>query len=109
MVPYYNRLSKSCPSSVGGCSGHQSDHQGSTFHDCFSLASATSVTLSRRCSSRTSAKPTVDPILGAAIVERSVDVPRRRGVLAAVPSVVDMGEIDGLIDMYGGNDVEEEM
>jgi hypothetical protein len=41
------------------------------------------------------------------IVERSVDDPRRRGVFTAVLSVVD-GK-DGLIDMYGGNDTEEEM
>lgn len=89
--------------------GHQSDHQGSTFHSSFSFASATSVTPSRRCSSRTSAKPRVDPILGVAIVERSVDVPRRRGVLVAVLPVVDIGEFDGLIDMYGGNDKGEVM
>jgi hypothetical protein len=42
-------------------------------------------------------------------VERSVDVPRRRGVLVVVLSVVDIGEFDGLIDMYGGNDVGEVM
>jgi hypothetical protein len=61
----------------------------------------------RKCSSRTNAKPTLDPIPGAAIVERSVDDPRRRGVFSAALSVVD-GR-DGLIDMYGCNDAGEEM
>jgi len=37
-----------------------------------------------------------------------VDVPRGRGVLAAVLSVVNADGIDGLIDMYDGSDVGEE-
>lgn len=42
-------------------------------------------------------------------MERSVDVPRGRGVLAWALSAVDAVEMDGLIDMYGGNDPGEEM
>lgn len=42
-------------------------------------------------------------------MERSVDVPRGRGVLAAVLSAVNVGEMDGLIDMYDDNDVGEEI
>jgi len=41
-------------------------------------------------------------------VERSVDVPRGRGVLAAVLSVANVDGMDGLIDMYDGSDAGEE-
>jgi len=38
-----------------------------------------------------------------------VDVPRGRDVFAVVLSAGDAGEIEGLIDMYGGNVIGEEM